>query len=138
INSYLGETALTNRYETNGFRLLRGSLLLQQDGFTWVSRIEAPFLGFRLPLVWQRKVRLVEGSDHHFELALARMQLGLMEIPRDWWGKVEEMFGGFDPAFEDRFDWVQEVPRLEIAKNELSKAPELRLYTFVPEETESK
>ena len=137
INSYLGETVLTNHFETNGIRLLEASFLLENDGFTWVSRLETPFLGFRLPIVWQRHLNLVS-KEGGCEVVLARMQVGRMEIPREWWAKVEELLGHFDDDFEDRFRWVSEVPSVQIAKNELSKAPELRLYTFVPEETETK
>ena len=137
INSYLGETVFTNRLQTNGLTLVRGNVLLNDEGFTFVSRIETPFFGFQLPIVWQRRVKLVK-DDTGCQVALTRMQVGRMEIPRNWWPRVEEMFGGFDPRFADRFSWIQKVPTLEIAKNELSKAPELRLYTFVPQETETK
>ena len=40
----------------------------------------------------------------------------------------------FEGLYQETFGWVLKAPVAEIAKNELSKAPELRLYTYVPEE----
>ena len=137
INSYLEETVFTKNIETNGVVLLDGKLLLESDGMVWVSWVQMPFFGFELPLVWQRQIDLVQKEDG-WGLELRGMQLGQMRIPPDQWERVEELLGQVDALFQEQFGWALKAPTVEIAKNDLSKAPELRLYTFVPEKNETK
>ena len=134
MNSYLDETVLTNNIETNGIVLLNARVLLDKKGCTWVSWLDMPFFGFELPLVWQRHLDLVK-NEEGYGLKLVGMQVGQMQIPPEQWGTVHEYLGHFDGIFQERFGWMLEVPTVLIEKNELSKAPELRLYTYVPEET---
>ena len=137
INSYLDETFFSKNHETNGIVLVNGRLLLNDRGFTWVSWIDASLFGLQLPLVWQRHFDLVK-EEEAWKLALRGMQVGQMQMHEDQWETVLGYLDHFEGLYQETFGWVLKAPVAEIAKNELSKAPELRLYTFVPDKTETK
>jgi hypothetical protein len=47
---------------------------------------------------------------------------------------VEKFFGATDTIFEERMAWLKSLPLVTLAHNEESKLPEVRLYTYLPEE----
>jgi hypothetical protein len=61
------------------------------------------------------------------------MRLGRVEVPHGLWGSVRAILGKSDECLKGREDWLSRLPAITLARNELSQAPELRLYTYVPE-----
>ena len=62
------------------------------------------------------------------------MRVGQLDIPAQYWSKVEELLGRGDALFEERKEWLKSLPLVTLAHNEVSKSPEFRLYTYVPTE----
>lgn len=136
VNSFLREAYHTNRVETNGVSILDSAILLREDGFSFITWLERPFFGRTVPFVWRREIALSPPSGPPaFEVN--SMHLGNIEIPSRWWPKVRELLGGADALFDSRRAWVQNLPALAISKNDLSNLPEFRLYTYVPQDSES-
>jgi hypothetical protein len=135
INSFLeGRYNAGNHSATNSrLKLVKSGVLLGPDHVTFVTWHHAPIFGLELPLVWQRVVTPSKGTNG-WTFALESMRVGDLEIPPQYWSHVEAILGHTDSLFEERKSWLQSLPLVSIARNEQSKSPEFRLYTYVPTE----
>ena len=135
INSFLegrynsGTASQTN----NPVKLVKTGVLLGPDQVTFVTWHKAPIFGFNLPIVWQRVILPVQ-TTNGWTFALESMRVGQLEIPAQYWPKVDAILGSGDALFEERKAWLQSLPLVSLSHNEVSKSPEFRLYTYVPTE----
>jgi hypothetical protein len=116
--------------------LVKSAVLLHQTNLTLVTwhRL-ALFGGFSVPFVWQRTVAPVrEGGTVKFEIG--EMRLGRINLPLQAWPQVSEFFGRTDAIYEDRRNWLASLPKVALMKNEISFAPELRLFSYDPDQPE--
>ena len=134
INSFL-----QNRYNSGkgsasggGPNLDRTVVLLNATNLTLVTWVTKPVLGYGLPLVWQRSVAPIQETNG-WRMTMTGMRVGELNIPPQFWSKVEAELSGVDSVFEERKAWLAQIPTLAIMRNEVSQSPELRLYTYVPE-----
>ena len=135
INSFI-ETSYslpTNAPANPSVRIVKSGVLLHPTNLTFITWIEKPLLRWALPFVWQRTVTPKE-QDGKWVFEVTSMTVGNVNIPEKLWPKVGEAFGAADAIFEERRAWVEKLPWLALLRNELSSAPELRLYSRKPED----
>jgi hypothetical protein len=107
-------------------------VLLHQTNLTFVVWIQAPpILGISLPFVWQRTVTPMKEAEK-WTFRTETMRIGRVEIPKILWPKVNSTLGLNDDIFAERQSWLAGVPNIALMNNELSTAPELRLYSYQP------
>ena len=135
INSFLdGRYNAAPQTQTNSLvKLVKSGVLLGADHATFVTWHHVPIFGFELPLVWQRVVSTSK-STNGWNFELESMRVGQLDIPEQYWSRVEGLLGATDSLFEERRAWLESIPLVTIAHNEISKSPEFRLYTYVPSE----
>ena len=135
INSFLEGryNAAATKPTNSTVRLVKSGVLLDQGSLTFVTWHRAPVLGFELPFVWQRVVTPT-GDTNGWGFRLRAMRVGQLDIPLEYWTRVEQILGGSDALFEERKYWLRKLPFVSLAQNEQSKSPEFRLYTYVPNE----
>ncbi len=134
LNSYLEQNysataaaAQTNAPGSNG--LLKSFVSLSVPDVTFYCWVKKRMIGFSVDFVWQRTVRLERTADR-WNFPVQAMKVGNLEIRPRFWQLANRHLGGADQAFSKQFDWLAHLPGLEIAENELSHRPELRLYTY--------
>lgn len=130
INSYISRT-LTNVHETNGMLLRRLALELGSTNLTLYSWGEYQIL---LPLrfVVQREFRIQQDGTNDWEMPLASLKIGEVEVPENWWPRVTKFLEPLDAPVKERYGWGTNIPAILVRKNELSSKPELRFYTYKP------
>jgi hypothetical protein len=135
INSFIdGRYNSGNHSRTNDLvKLVKSGVILGEKNVTFVTWHQAPILGLNLPFVWQRTVSPVH-STNGWTFTLHSMRVGQMEIPAKHWDRVNGFLGRGDSLFEDRQEWLQSLPFVTLARNDQSKAPEIRLYSYLPKE----
>jgi hypothetical protein len=136
INSFLDESYNNPKknLRTNApVHLVKTAVLLHHTNLTVVTWMAAPMLGIELPFVWQRTV-IPRKSGEKWTFELSEMQLGKLHIPEAIWSKVNSLFGGADGVFQERKNWLANLPNISLVKNESSLSPELRLYSYQPSE----
>jgi hypothetical protein len=115
-------------------QLVKTAVMLHRTNLTVVTWLRAPLQRLAVPLIWQRTVFPVkQGQQWNFEIS--EMRLGTLKVPRLFWPQVDNALGSIDQAFEERKTWLTKFPKIALMKNELSHAPELRLFTYSPLET---
>jgi hypothetical protein len=112
-------------------QLVKAGLLLRQTDLTFITWHKVSVFGMEFPVVWQRVVSPLRNKDG-WRLSLDEMHLGKLSVPGDYWADVSHYFGSTDAAFEERKVWLASVPTVMISQNEISRTPELRLYTYIP------
>ena len=133
INSFL-DAKYNNGDATNGpIRLVKAAVLLGEQNFTFITWYQAPIFGLKLPFVWQRVITPVKDTNG-WNYVLESMRVGEVNIPQPQWARVEKLLGVTDSLFEERKTWLRSLPMIQLANNEQSKSPEVRLYTYLPEE----
>lgn len=134
INSFIdGRYNTGNVAQTNSVQVLKSGVVLSENDITFITWHRAPVLGIDLPFVWQRSVSPIQGTNG-WTFLLRSMRVGQLEIPRKHWDKVNQFLGASDALFEDRKAWLRDLPFVSVARNEESKSPEIRLYTYLPKE----
>ena len=121
----------TNKDST--IELTRTAVLLTGTNITFVAWLQKPIYGYRVPLVWQRGVVPVK-STNGWSFSVQHMMLGNLEIPKKFWPDVQEFIGPIDSAFDEKKDWLAQIPEVSLTRNEASHNPEVRLYTYLPEQ----
>ena len=118
-------------------KLVKSAVLLHQTNLTLVTWHKLALFGdFSLPFVWQRTVAPVrEGGTVKFEIG--EMRLGRIGVPRQAWAQVSSLFGKSDAVYEERRNWLASLPKVALMKNEISFAPELRLFSYDPDQPEA-
>jgi hypothetical protein len=111
---------------------VKNSVLLSANELTFVTWEKHSLFGFEVPFVWQRSVVPVKGPEG-WSFATREMRVGRVEVPQRLWGAARAFLGKSDECLKGREDWLSRLPAITLARNELSQAPELRLYTYVPE-----
>jgi hypothetical protein len=134
INSFLqNRFKMVSAADTNALlELKKSAVLLTGTNIQFVAWLEKPVFGYRIPFVWQRSIIPVR-ENNKWTFAVQEMKIGQLEIPRRFWSQVEAFVGSIDAAFEEKRDWLAQVPSITLSKNELSHFPEVRLYTFLPD-----
>jgi hypothetical protein len=112
-------------------QLVKAGLLLRQSDITFITWHKVSILGMDFPVVWQRVVS-PQRNKEGWRLSLDEMRLGKLSVPGDYWKDVSRFLGPADAAFEERKVWLASVPTAMISLNEISRSPELRLYTYIP------
>jgi hypothetical protein len=133
INSFLEGKYQSGDSTSGPIQLVKAGVLLDEGQFTFVTWHRAVVYGYEVPFVWQRTVRPVKGTNG-WNFAMESMRVGAMSIPAGHWPRVERVFGTTDTLFEERMAWLKSLPMVTLANNEQSKSPEVRLYTYLPEE----
>lgn len=135
INSFLEGryNAATSKATNRTVRLVKSGVLLDPRSLTFVTWHRVPVLGFELPFVWQRVVTPT-GDTNGWGFRLRAMRVGDLDVPPEYWSRIEAILGSTDAVFDERKDWLRDLPFVSLAQNEQSKSPEFRLYTYVPNE----
>lgn len=114
--------------------LVKSGVLLHQTNLTFVTWHKIGIAGgVSIPFVWQRSVSPVHDKSGS-SFRIDAMRLGRINVPKEAWPKISEIFGKTDDLFADRRAWMGSLPMVTLKKNELSMAPELRLYSYDPDE----
>jgi hypothetical protein len=113
--------------------LLKAGVLLDDGQITFVTWHRMPLMGFEVPLVWQRVIT-PQSTTNGWNFAVRSMRVGAVQVPAEHWERVEKLLGATDTIFEERKAWLKSLPMVTLAKNEQSESPEVRLYTYLPEE----
>jgi hypothetical protein len=137
INSYLQaryfSASRTSRVDSatspGSARLLKSRADLFDNTIVWSCWISKDWLGGSMELVWQRSFELVP-EGNRWDLRMKGMRLGDLNVPRKLWPVVDASLGGVDEVFINQFDWLTQLPTLEIKTNVFSSKPELRLFTY--------
>ena len=114
-------------------RLLKAGLMLGEGNLTFVTWHQANVYGLDLPFVWQRVIA-PQRTTNGWSFTVQSMKVGDVEIPEGHWPTVEKVLGATDSLFAERKEWLKSLPLVTLASNEESKTPEVRLYTYLPEE----
>lgn len=135
INSFLDGRYNTgkNKQTNSPVKLVKSGVFLDKKSLTFVTWHRAPVLGFELPFVWQR-IMTPSNDTNGWDFELRTMRVGHLDIPPEYWDRVQKILGGTDTLFDERKMWLRDLPFVSLAQNEQSKAPEFRLYTYVPNE----
>ena len=133
INSFLEGNYHSGNATNAPIRLVKAGVILAEKSFTFVTWHELPVFGFNLPLVWQRVVTPVKETNG-WSFTLESMRVGEVQIPEGYWAEVKQYLGATDALFEERKAWLKTLPLVSVAHNEQSKSPEVRLYTYLPQE----
>jgi len=135
INSFLQNRhkMVTGNNTNSSIELERTAVLLNGNNIDVVTYFRKPVFGYRLPFVWQRVVT-PKKETNGWTFTLQQMKLGTLDVPPRFWPKIEEFVGPIDSAFEERMDWLSKIPVISLTRNESSKRPEVRLYTFIPDQ----
>jgi hypothetical protein len=112
-------------------QLVKAALLLRQSDLTFITWHKAAVFGMEFSMVWQRVVSPQRTKDG-WRLSLDEMHLGKLTVPGEYWADVSHFLGVADTTFEERKMWLANVPTVMISQNEISRSPELRLYTYIP------
>ncbi len=133
INGFLqSRYGKPDKNKTNSqVQLVKAGLLLRQSDLTFITWQKVSLFGMEFPVVWQRVVS-PQRNKEGWRLSLDEMHLGKISVPGDYWADVSRFLGSADAAFEERKVWLGSVPTAMISLNEISRAPELRLYTYIP------
>ncbi len=132
INAFLHNRYKSQKNRTNSpVQLVKAGVLLHQTDLTFITWQKLSLFGMEIPVVWQRLVSPQRTSDG-WRLSLDEMRIGKITIPGDYWADVSRFLGGSDSAFEERKVWIANVPTVMLSHNEITRAPELRLYTYIP------
>jgi hypothetical protein len=135
INSFL-QGGLNSKTNSAGKAItppgIKNSVVLSPTELTFVTWEKHDLFGFEIPFVWQRTVVPTKGPDG-WSFATREMRVGRVEVPQRLWGAARALLGKSDECLKGREDWLSRLPAITLARNELSQAPELRLYTYVPE-----
>ncbi|MGN6387863.1 MAG: hypothetical protein ACTHMT_16660 [Verrucomicrobiota bacterium] len=134
INSFMENTfkVVSGASAGTSMELHKSAVLLTGTNIHFVAWLEKPIFGYRIPVVWQRAITPVK-DEKGWSFSVQQMKIGQLEIPRRIWPEIEKWIGPIDAVFEEKKDWLAQVPKIALTKNELSNSPEVRLYTFVPE-----
>ena len=133
INSFLDGKYRSGSSAEDPLQLVKAGVLLAKDHFTFVTWHRTPVFGFEVPFVWQRVVRPTKGTNG-WSFTVQSMKVGAVTIPEGHWPRIERIFGATDNLFEERMTWLKSLPMVSLAYNDDSKLPEVRLYTYLPEE----
>jgi hypothetical protein len=131
INSFLNERY--NSRTNEPAQLVKSSVLLTATNLTFVTWHRIPVFGVKLPVQWQRVVRPVQEKEI-WSFPVEQMRVGKVEVPKRFWPRVERFLGGSNNTFQERKVWLARIPTILLTRNELSRSPELRLYTYVPKD----
>jgi hypothetical protein len=132
INSFLDKYNSSN--STNGpVQLVKAGVFLGDREVNFVTWHSLEAFGYKVPFVWQRVLTPIKQKEG-WSFAVRSMKVGAVEIPAGNWAKVEEVLGTTDALFAERKEWLKTVPMVQLAQNELSETPEVRLYTYLPKE----
>lgn len=138
INSFLdprynkAATTSTNTATNAPAKVVKRSVLLGSSSLTFVSWHTTDLFGMQIPLVVQRTVTPFKDSTNGWSFASKQVRIGRLDLPERLWPEVEKIFGK-EESFIERESWLAKLPAIALAKNELNQAPELRLYTYVPD-----
>jgi hypothetical protein len=132
INSFLDKYNSSN--STNApVQLVKAGVFLGEGEVNFVTWHSLDVFGFKVPFVWQRVLTPIKQKEG-WNFTMRSMKVGAVEIPEGNWSKVEEVLGTTDALFAERKEWLKTVPMVQLAQNELSETPEVRLYTYLPKE----
>jgi len=135
INSFLDNRhkMVSGNNADSSVELIRTAIMLSKSDVNLVSYIRKPVFGYPLHFVWQRSVTPKKDTNG-WTFVLNSMKVGTLEIPPKYWPKVDEFMGPIDSVFEERAEWLSKIPTIALTRNELTKRPEVRLYTFIPDQ----
>ncbi|MDX1952686.1 MAG: hypothetical protein SFY81_10910 [Verrucomicrobiota bacterium] len=134
INSYLDERSRGVNSSTNANDTstpVYSAIDLTSSNLVYYAYPVKSILGKDFSFVVQQRVSLLR-VDGKLIFKPAELKLGHLVVPPPCWEWVEEIVGSFDSGFSQEYSLLDKVPQLEIAQNELTQAPELRLYTYSP------
>ncbi len=112
-------------------RLVKAGVQLHQSDLTFITWHKVSLLGLETTVVWQRLVS-PQRTANGWRLSLDEMRVGKATIPGTFWGDAFQILGGSDKTFEERKVWLASMPTVMLSHNEITRAPELRLYTYIP------
>lgn len=113
--------------------LLRSAVHLSASNITLITWHHAPLLTFEFPFVWQRSFEVRHQLDG-VAFTLEEMRLGRIGIPRQFWPRVNALLGEGDQNLAGGQAWLASLPRVMLARNEITHAPEIRLYSVLPDD----
>jgi hypothetical protein len=132
INSFLDKYNSGN--STNApVKLVKAGVFLGDKEVNFVTWHNVDVFGYKVPFVWQRVLTPIKQKEG-WSFALRTMKVGAVEIPEGNWPKVEQVLGMTDALFTERKEWLKTLPMVQLALNEQSESPEVRLYTYLPKE----
>lgn len=133
INSFLNEKYRDGKTAGEPVQLVKAGVVLGEGAITFITWHQVPVFGYNVPLVWQRVIT-PHTSTNGWSFTVESMKVGALDVPEGHWPNVEKLLGATDSLFEERKEWLQKLPMFTLAQNEQSNLPEVRLYTYLPQE----
>lgn len=109
--------------------LKRCIMVIHDDTIIWYSFMEVSALGLDWPVVLEQKTKLVR-SEEDWGFETLSLKLGRIQIPEDRWHLLERFIPDGLKQFKAQTQWIRNVPAADVAWNEWTHRPELRLYTY--------
>jgi hypothetical protein len=109
---------------------IHSAVLLNADELCLITWHPEPLLLGRT-VALQRKFHL-ENDGKRAQPQLEALRLGSIVVPQKGWAWTQNRYDPGGKILQDNIAWLQEGNATEIVSNELSKFPELRLYSYMP------
>lgn len=110
-------------------QLLRGLVGLQEEGMTWYYWVNVPWAGRDFQFVLQHAVRLCRQNEQ-WKFETTAMRVGRLAIPQRFWSKIEQPSGAVYNELSKPYQWLLNVPALDLTTNQFNRKPELCLYNY--------
>jgi hypothetical protein len=131
VNSYLMGLGSSSTNEGR-VHLTDVKVELTKSNFTLVSFGNVKVLRWPVPIAMQREFRITQEGTNQWAFPLDEVRVGDVKIPRQLWPYLAQLARRLDEPLGERLMWATNLPSLRIARNESTRDPELRLYTYKP------
>lgn len=113
----------------DGPQLMRALAGLGEEEMTWHYWVRVPWAGREFRFVLRHKVRLGRENEQ-WKFETLAMHLGRLAIPQRYWSKIEPPSGSGQNELSKPYQWLLNLPALDLATNEFNRMPELVLYNY--------
>ena len=133
INSYISRV-MTNNVETNapGMHLRRFAVGLTDTNLMLYSWGEYRVANLPLKFTVLRGFSIRQEGTNQWETPMESLKIGEVEVPENWWPRMAPLLASLDEPVKEKFAWTTNIPTFMVKKNQLSKKPELTVFTYKP------
>jgi hypothetical protein len=130
---YIGRaTAATETTNITTCQLQAARLMISSTDAIWTCWVRKKFLGRTWNIAWQRQIVLARVGER-WSCKVVSMRLGNFQVSPRYWPYANQFLRDADLQLEELFNWLAQLPALDIAISDTSLRPEFRIYNY-PEE----
>lgn len=127
---YIGRaTGATGTTNLPTCQLLAARLMIGSTDAIWTCWVRKKFLGRNWNVVWQRQIMLAHAGER-WSCKVVSMRLGSLQVSPRFWPYANQWLRDADLQLGELFDWLAQLPALDIAISDASLRPELRVYNY--------